>query len=57
MYSVPAREETYGSTERILGTWFKKQEEGEVVLASKLEVPNLIFYMQDTTDFSPINMR
>jgi aryl-alcohol dehydrogenase-like predicted oxidoreductase len=27
MYSVPAREETYGDTERIIGTWFKKQEE------------------------------
>jgi hypothetical protein len=24
MYSVPAREETYGDTERIIGTWFKK---------------------------------
>jgi hypothetical protein len=26
MYSVPAREET-GDTERIIGTWLKKQEE------------------------------
>jgi hypothetical protein len=26
MYSVPGRQETYGSTERIIGTWFKKQE-------------------------------
>ena len=24
MYSVPARQETYGSTEKIIGTWFKK---------------------------------
>jgi hypothetical protein len=25
MYSVPAREETYGDTE-IIGTWFKEEE-------------------------------
>ena len=24
MYSVPASEATYGSTEKIIGTWFKK---------------------------------
>ena len=24
MYSVPGRKETYGSTEKIIGTWFKK---------------------------------
>ena len=37
MYSVPARQETYGSTERILGTWFQKTgNRDKVVLASKL---------------------
>jgi aryl-alcohol dehydrogenase-like predicted oxidoreductase len=37
MYSVPAREETYGDTERIIGTWFKKTgRREEVVLASKI---------------------
>ena len=24
MYSIPSRMETYGSTEKIIGTWFKK---------------------------------
>ena len=24
MYSVPGRKETYGSTEKIIGNWFKK---------------------------------
>lgn len=24
MYSIPAKKETYGSTEKIIGTWFKK---------------------------------
>jgi 3'-phosphoadenosine 5'-phosphosulfate sulfotransferase (PAPS reductase)/FAD synthetase len=42
MYSVPAREETYGSTERILGTWFKKQEEGRSCFGIKIGGPNLI---------------
>ncbi len=37
MYSVPARQETYGSTERILGTWFQKTgNRDKVVLASKI---------------------
>jgi aryl-alcohol dehydrogenase-like predicted oxidoreductase len=41
MYSVPAREETYGDTERIIGTWFKKTgRREEVVLASKIAGPN-----------------
>jgi aryl-alcohol dehydrogenase-like predicted oxidoreductase len=59
MYSVPAREETYGSTERILGTWFKKTgRREEVVLASKIGGPNPNFaYMRDTTDFSPASIK
>jgi hypothetical protein len=37
MYSVPAREETYGSTEKIIGTWFKKSgNRDKVVLATKI---------------------
>jgi aryl-alcohol dehydrogenase-like predicted oxidoreductase len=32
MYSVPAREETYGDTERIIGTWFKKTGRREEVV-------------------------
>jgi hypothetical protein len=35
------REETYGDTERIIGTWFKKTgRREEVVLASKIAGPN-----------------
>ena len=37
LYSVPATPETYGSTEKIIGTWFKKSGNREkVVLASKI---------------------
>jgi aryl-alcohol dehydrogenase-like predicted oxidoreductase len=37
MYSVPPKAETQGSTERIIGTWFKKTGRREdVILASKI---------------------
>lgn len=40
MYSVPAREETYGSTERIIGSWLQKSGKREkVVLATKIAGP------------------
>ncbi len=55
MYSVPARQETYGSTEKIIGTWFKKTGKREnVILATKIAGPNPNFtYMRDNNDFSP----
>jgi len=37
LYSVPATPETYGATEKIIGSWFKKNRNREkVVLASKI---------------------
>ena len=37
LYSVPASPETYGATEKIIGTWFKKSgNRDRVVLASKI---------------------
>ncbi len=59
MYSVPAREETYGSTERILGTWFKKTgKRDEIVLATKIAGPNPNFtYMREKNDFSPASIK
>ncbi len=40
MYSVPPRAETQGSTERIIGTWFKKTgQRSKVVLATKVAGP------------------
>lgn len=59
MYSVPAREETYGSTEKILGTWFKKSgKRDEIVLASKIAGPNPNFgYMREKNDFSPKSLK
>lgn len=42
MYSVPARRETYGATERILGNWFAARPglRQRVVLASKVAGPS-----------------
>lgn len=42
MYAVPARAETYGATETILGNWFKAHPEkrSQVVLASKVAGPS-----------------
>ena len=59
MYSVPARQETYGSTEKILGTWFKKSgKREEIVLASKIAGPNPNFgYMREKLDFSPTSIK
>jgi aryl-alcohol dehydrogenase-like predicted oxidoreductase len=40
MYSVPPRPETYGATERIIGTWFRSRgRRGQVILATKAAGP------------------
>ena len=40
MYSVPPRAETYGSTERIIGTWIRKSgKRHRIVLCSKVAGP------------------
>ena len=59
MYSVPARQETFGLTEKILGSWFKKSgKREEVVLASKIAGPNPNFgYMREKVDFSPESIK
>lgn len=41
MYSIPSRKETQGSTEKIIGSWFKKTgNRDKVVLATKVAGPN-----------------
>src|SRR5690606_12738059 len=40
MYPVPAKGETQGRTEEIIGSWFKKtRKRNEIVLASKIAGP------------------
>ena len=59
MYSIPSRKETYGSTEKIIGTWLKKTgKREEIVLASKIAGPNPNFgYMRDKLDFSAASIQ
>jgi aryl-alcohol dehydrogenase-like predicted oxidoreductase len=43
MYSVPPRADTYGSTERIIGTWLRKSgKRDKIVLCSKVAGPTNI---------------
>ena len=42
MYSIPGKSETYGATEKIIGSWFQKNNNrSQVVLASKVAGPGL----------------
>lgn len=54
MYSTPARAETYGATEEMIGNWFKKSGKREnVVLATKIGGPNRgLEYMRDDLQFN-----
>jgi hypothetical protein len=52
MYSIPANKDTYGSTERIIGTWLKNQAKRSDCFGSKLG-PNPNFgYMREKLDFA-----
>lgn len=54
MYSTPARAETYGATEEMIGNWFKKSGKREyVVLATKIGGPNRgLEYMREDLQFN-----
>lgn len=40
MYSVPSTAESYGRSETFIGTWLKRQERDEVVIATKISGPS-----------------
>lgn len=54
MYSTPARKETQGSTEKIIGSWLKKTGNREkVVLATKIAGPgNAVAHIRPNLGFS-----
>ncbi len=54
MYSVPGKQETQGSTERIIGTWLKKNLiRDKIILASKITGPARNFeYIRKDLNFS-----
>lgn len=54
MYSVPAKPETQGSTEKIIGSWLKKTGRREdIVLASKVAGPaDMVSHIRENMGFS-----
>lgn len=60
MYAVPARRETYGATESILGAWFRSRPGARerVVLASKVAGPsrNMDWIRQGSRDLRPADI-
>ncbi|MFC6857880.1 NADP(H)-dependent aldo-keto reductase [Zunongwangia atlantica] len=53
MYSVPAKPETQGSTEKIIGSWLKKSKKREdIVLASKVAGPaEMVSHVRENMGF------
>ena len=58
MYAVPARVETQGETERIIGTWLQKTgNRDKIVLASKIAGPSRGFnHIREQLDFSKASL-
>ncbi|MDX1906918.1 MAG: aldo/keto reductase [Bacteroidia bacterium] len=59
MYSIPGRKETQGSTERIIGSWFKRTgNRDKVILASKILGPSAYFsFVRNPLNFSAAQIR
>ncbi len=58
MYAVPPSAESYGKTERIVGTWLKRQPRDKVVLATKATGPgrSLSWIRGGPTGFDAANL-
>jgi len=53
MYSVPARKETQGNSEKCIGSWLKNQQREKIVVATKVTGPNPHFnYLRANLGFS-----
>ncbi len=59
MYAVPAKPETYGFTEKFIGSWLKKSgKRNEVVLATKIAGANRsMSYIRDDMRYSQASIR
>jgi len=57
MYPVKPRAETYGSTERIIGTWLRRQPRDRVILASKVAGPSRNPWIRNGADLTPDGIR
>lgn len=53
MYSVPARKETQGNSEKCIGTWLKTQQRENIVVGTKVTGPSEAFgYLRENLGFS-----
>ena len=59
MYSVPAKPQTYGITEKIIGNWFKKNgKRNDVILATKIAGDNRsLDYVRDDMRYTEVTIR
>ena len=57
IYPSPCFEKTYGSTEKIIGNWFKeKKNRDQVILGSKIAGPGLSWVRNGSLNFSEQNI-
>lgn len=58
MYAIPPRAETYGSTERIIGTWFAaRRNRAKIILATKISGRSPMNWMRDNGETSCIDRK
>lgn len=59
LYSVPAKAETYGRTEEIIGTWLKKRNKrDDVIIATKAAGPaEMTAHIRNTPNFSKAQLK
>ena len=58
IYPSPCFEKTYGSTEKIIGNWFKeKKNRNQIILASKVAGPGLSWIRNGGLNFSEQNIK
>jgi len=58
IYPSPCFEKTYGSTEKIIGNWFKqKKNRDQIILASKISGPGLSWVRNGGLQYSEQNIR
>ena len=58
IYPSPCFEKTYGSTEKIIGNWFKqKKNRDQIILASKISGPGLSWVRNGGPQYSEQNIR
>ena len=57
LYAIPAKKETYGKTEEIIGNWFSlKKKRDKIILATKISGPGLSWIREGKNQYSKKNI-